>query len=222
MKRNGMILVSLVAVLSTPVLLRAQTDPNAMPMGSQPSSPGAASHASAPGTVSGSTLADRDSSTNGGAVDANHMKDKIFLRKASEGGMAQVEFGQLALQKASSADVKKLGQKMIDDHTSLNSQMTPLVQEVGLKAPTRLSRMDQAEYEKLNGLSGGEFDKEYLTLLTQEHRKDLRAFKQEEESTTDPALKDVVEEGEKMIAGHLRTIEKLDAMNGIPTKPMPQ
>ncbi len=146
----------------------------------------------------------------------------MFLRKVSEGGMAQVQLGQLASQKAGSEDVKKLGQKMVADHTSLNSQMGPLAQEVGLKAPTRLNRMDQEEYEKLNGLSGVEFDKEYLMFLTRDHRKDLRAFKQEEESTTDPALKEAVIEGEKMIAGHLRTIEKLDAVNGVPAKPMPQ
>lgn len=210
------------ALLFAPLSLAAQSDPAAMPPGSQPTSPGAASHASAPGTVSGNTLAEKDSSSNGGAVDASHMKDKMFLRRISEGGMAQVQFGQLALQKASSSEVKKLGQRMVDDHTTLNGQMGPLAQEMGLKAPTRLNRADQAEYEKLNGLSGAEFDKAYLTMLTQDHRKDLHAFKQEEDSTTDPALKEAVEEGEKMIAGHLRTIEKLDTANGIPTKPMPQ
>ena len=210
------------ALLCAPEALHAQTDPNAMPPGTQPSSPGAASHASAPGTVSGSTLAAQDSSTNGGTVDANHMKDKIFLRKVAEGGLAQVQLGQLASQKASSSEVKKFGQKMVDDHTTLNSELGPLAQEMGLKAPGRMNKMDQAEYDKLNGLSGADFDKEYLTFETEGHRKDLREFKREELSTTDPALKDAAGQGEKMIAGHLRMIEKLDAANGVTVTSTPQ
>ncbi len=210
------------ALLCAPAVLHAQTDPNAMPPGSQPSSPGTASHASAPGTVSGSTLAAQDSSTNGGTVDPNHMKDKIFLRKVSEGGLAQVQLGKLASQKASSSDVKKLGQKMVDDHTALTRELEPLAQGMGLKAPSRMNKVDQAEYSKLNGLSGTDFDKEYLTFETQDHRKDLREFKREEASTTDSALKDAAGQGEKMIAGHLRMIEKLDAANGVEVTSTPQ
>ena len=222
MKLIGVTPVFLFAFLYAPLSLRAQTDPNAMPPGSQPSSPGAASHASAPGTVSGSTLSAQDSSMNGGTVDASHMKDKMFLRKVSEGGMAQVQLGQLASQKAGSSDVKKLGQKMVDDHTVLNSELGPLAEEMGLKLSGRMNKMDQAEYDKLSGLSGTEFDKEYLAFLTQDHRNDLREFKREEASTTDPAVKDAVTQGEKMIAGHLRIIEKLDAANGVRTASAPE
>ena len=214
--------VVFVVLLCAPGILRAQTDPNAMPPGSQPGSPGAASHASAPGTVSGSTLAAQDSSTNGGTVDPNHMKDKMFLRKVSEGGMAQVQLGQLASRKANSNDVRKLGQKMVDDHTALNSELGPLAQEMGLKAPSHMNKMDQAEYDKLNSLSGTDFDKEYLTFETQDHRKDLREFKREEASTTDPGLKDAAGQGEKIIAGHLRMLEKLDAANGVAVSSTPQ
>ena len=88
--------------------------------------------------------------------------DKMFLHKASEGGYAEVQLGQLAAQKASSDDVKKFGQKMVDDHTALNDQMKPFAEAAGLQPPTKLSSKDQAEYDKLNGLSGDAFDKEYL------------------------------------------------------------
>ena len=38
------------------------------------------------------------------------MQDKMFLHKASEGGMAEVQLGQLAAQKGNSAEVKQFGQ----------------------------------------------------------------------------------------------------------------
>lgn len=220
MKLNRMSMSLFGNLLLVPLLLRAQTDPNAMPTGSQPmSQPGTASHSSAPGTVSGNTLATQDSSLNGGGAEASRMKDRMFLRKASEGGMAEVQMGQLAAEKAGSEDVKEFGQKMVEDHTSLNNQLGPLAQEMGLKAPARLNKVDQAEYDKLNSLSGAEFDREYLTAMTRDHRKDVREFRQEEASTTDAALKDAVAHGEKIIAGHLRMIEKLDAANGVASTP---
>src|SRR6187551_356600 len=38
------------------------------------------------------------------------MQDKAFLRKAAEGGMVEVQLGQLAQQKASSQDVRQFGE----------------------------------------------------------------------------------------------------------------
>ena len=66
--------------------------------------------------------------------------DKKFVTKAMQGGMAEVQLGQLASQKASSQEVKDFGQKMVDDHTKLNEQMTPIAAQLGLTPPTELYR----------------------------------------------------------------------------------
>ena len=100
--------------------------------------------------------------------------DKMFLKKASMGGYAEVQLGQLAAQKGNSDEVKKFGQKMVDDHTALNDQMKPFAEAAGLQPPTKLSPKDQAEYDKLNGLSGDDFDKEYLAYMVKDHHIDLR------------------------------------------------
>src|SRR6185312_15767308 len=43
--------------------------------------------------------------------------DKTFVMKAAQGGMAEVELGQVATQNAKSDEVKQFGQRMVDDHT---------------------------------------------------------------------------------------------------------
>src|ERR1700691_3689939 len=77
------------------------------------------------------------------------MQDKMFLHKASEGGMAEVQLGQLAAQKSSSAEVKQCGQQMVEDHTRLNEQMKPIADTLGVDAPKHLNKVDQGEYDKL-------------------------------------------------------------------------
>jgi len=148
-------------------------------------------------------------------ISSDDMRDKMFLHKAAEGGMAEVQFGQLAVQKAASDDVKQFGQKMIDDHTQLNDKMMPINQQMGIAPPKHLNKEDQATYDKLSVLSGDEFDKAYLADMVQDHRKDLRAFRQEETLTTDPTIKAAVVDGEKVIREHLILVSKLARDKGV-------
>jgi putative membrane protein len=160
----------------------------------------------------------QDSASNAGDV-GQTMKDKIFLRKAAQGGMAEVKLGQLAVQKASSDDVKSFGQKMVDDHTKLNSDMAPIAESMGVRLPKDLNKEDQAEYDKLNGLSGNGFDMEYLSFMVKDHHKDLREFRQEAASTTDPTLQAAVSDATKVIHEHTVMVDKLAREKGVP---MPQ
>ena len=205
--------VALLTPLAIPTLTSAQMTPQN-------------SQTSPNGQQQPSGTAMQDSGTNASQT-SQTMKDKMFLRKASQGGMAEVKLGQLAVQKASSDDVKQFGQKMVDDHTALNNEMAPIADSMGVRAPTMLSKEDQAEYDKLNALSGTDFDTEYLKAMVKDHRKDLREFRAEAASTQDPTLKAAVEKAEKVIQEHHQMVDKLAQQKGItmpghgPNKPSP-
>jgi putative membrane protein len=143
------------------------------------------------------------------------MQDKMFLQKASEGGMAEVQLGQLAAQKGSSAEVKQFGQKMVEDHTRLNEQMKPIADALGVNAPKHLNKVDQAEYDKLSSLSGDAFDQEYITDMVKDHRKDLHEFRREETATSNPDLKQAVGQAEQVISQHLSMIQGIAQQKGI-------
>lgn len=157
----------------------------------------------------------QDSNTGGTSVPG--MRDTTFLRKASEGGFAEVQFGKLATQKGASDDVKSFGQKMVDDHTKLNEKMGAIADSMGVMAPKHLNKEDQAEYDKLNSLSGDDFDKEYIAAMVKDHHADLREFRIEANSTTDPTLKQAVTEGAQVIREHMVMIDKIARSKGIAT-----
>jgi putative membrane protein len=155
----------------------------------------------------------QDSSDSGQTVQM--MKDKMFLRAAAAGGIAEVQFGQLATQKGNSEDVKTFGQKMVDDHTTLNKDMESIADSMGVKLSTHMNKDDQAEYDKLKGLSGDDFDKEYITLMVRDHHHDLREFRLEAANTQDQTLKNAVVKGQKVIHEHLEMVNSLARDKGI-------
>ena len=142
-------------------------------------------------------------------------KDRLFLHNAAEGGMAEVELGKLAAEKGSSDDVKKFGQKMVDDHTQLNDSLAPFATAMGSKPPKKLAKADQAELTKLSGLSGTDFDKEYLAYMVKDHHKDLATFQTESQMAGTPPLKAAVTKGYTMIQEHTTMVDALAKSNGL-------
>ena len=144
------------------------------------------------------------------------LRDRMFLRKAAAGGLAEVQLGKLATEKGSAQPVRDFGQKMVDDHTKLNGELAPLADAAGVMIPKKLSKNDQSEFDKLSGLAGDAFDKEYIAFMVKDHHEDLREFHMEAMSTTDPELKAAVDKGAHVIREHMILADKLARDNGIP------
>lgn len=138
-----------------------------------------------------------------------NMMDKAFVQKALQGGMAEVELGKLAEQKGASADVRQFGQKMVEDHTRLGSQMKQVAQNIGVRGPHGLSKKDQKLVAKLESLSGAQFDDAYIQVMVKDHKKDLSDFRQEVGNTQNNSLRQVAEQGAKVIDGHLQLIDQI-------------
>ena len=66
--------------------------------------------------------------------------DQHFMKEAAEGGMAEVQLGQLASQRASSDSVKQFGKRMADDHQKAADELKQLASQKGVALPTSLDR----------------------------------------------------------------------------------
>jgi len=135
--------------------------------------------------------------------------DKHFVRKAAEGGLAEVELGKLATQKASSDDVKKFGQRMVDDHTKANDQLKQLAQQKGIDLPTQPDAKDQATMKRLEKLSGEQFDKAYMQDMVKDHTKDVAEFQKESTSAKDPDVKNFASQTLPTLQDHLKTAKSI-------------
>jgi putative membrane protein len=146
---------------------------------------------------------DRGSSSAGSSGGQLSSADKTFVMHAAQGGMAEVQLGQLAADKASSPDVKKFGQKMVDDHSKANDQLKSIAQQKGITLPTDLSAKDKALKDKLSGMSGAQFDKMYMQSMVADHKKDVAEFQKESTGGKDPDVKSFASQTLPILQGHL-------------------
>lgn len=146
------------------------------------------------------------------------MQDKAFVKKAAEGGMAEVQLGKLAQEKSSSPDVKQFAEKMVNDHTQLNEQMQPIAQKLGVSSPKGISKQDKKEISKLETLSGQQFDNAYIKYMIKDHKKDLSEFREEAQNTQNSQLKQAAQQGAQVINGHLQLAEQIAQSHNINAK----
>jgi putative membrane protein len=125
--------------------------------------------------------------------------DSAFLAKAIEANAAEVELAKLAEAKSQNPRVKAFAEMMIKDHTNaldafhrLATGGIPAVPNQNTGAGTaqlaggaRLSKEHQELKDRLSGLSGDTFDREYMSAMVQEHRKDIRELEAEAKGTSD-------------------------------------
>ena len=148
--------------------------------------------------------------------------DKKFVREAAEGGMAEVELGKLAADKATNQDVKQFGQRMVDDHSKANDQLKQVAQQEGITLPTTLSAKDKAEKERLSKLSGERFDQAYMSLMRKDHTKDVSEFRMESKSGHDPDVKSFAAQTLPTLQDHLKQAESIKPMQNSQRSAMQQ
>jgi putative membrane protein len=115
--------------------------------------------------------------------------DTAFAKEAALGGMAEVELGNLAKEKASNNDVKQFGDRMVTDHSKANDELKQWASQKNVTLPTKLDQKHQATRDRLAKLSGAAFDREYMRDMVMDHQQDVAAFTRESKTGKDPDLK---------------------------------
>ncbi len=104
--------------------------------------------------------------------------DAKFVVDAVQGGIMEVQLGQLAQQKARSASVKSFGSMMERDHTSSGNHLKALAEEKSITLAGAMSPDMQKKIEKLKH-DDKNFDKDYIELMVDDHKEDIKEFDNE-------------------------------------------
>ncbi len=134
--------------------------------------------------------------------------DAHFAMMVAQTDIAELQVSNMALQKSSSDEVKKLAQKLIDDHTKTTDAMKEIATNKGMTLPTDTDAKHKALAKKLDGESGATFDKDFLAANSMDHHKVVAAFKKESTAGMDPDIKDFATKFLPAIQEHTQMIDK--------------
>ena len=135
-------------------------------------------------------------------------EDIEFATDAAEGGLKEVQLGELAQQQAESEEVQQFGQRMIEDHGKANEQLKQIAQQKGIELPQELSEDAKQLYDELQQKSGREFDQAYMDEMVSDHEEDVETFQEYAETGQDPDLTSFAEETLPVLQEHLELAQQ--------------
>ena len=122
------------------------------------------------------------------------MTAEKFIQKAQASGQMEVQMGQLAQQQAQNQEVKNLAAALLRDHTQANQKL----QQIASAKNVTLDQKERAKHKKhldqLKSKSGADFDKEFVRMALQHHKKDIAEFERCQNQLTDQELKSFISE----------------------------
>jgi putative membrane protein len=172
---------------------------------------GGTTRGSSPGQATqGATEPRQPTQSGGGSQSSNAIAsaDQTFLKNAAIGGLMEVELGRLATEKAASADVKQFGQRMVDDHGKANEQLATLAKQKNVDVATQLTGKAKADYDRLSKLSGEPFDRAYMQMMVQDHRKDVSEFRKESTAAKDADVKSFASQTLPTLEDHFKMAQQ--------------
>jgi putative membrane protein len=141
--------------------------------------------------------------------------DADFLVDAANGGMAEVQMGQLAQTHASNNRVKDFGEMMVRDHGEGNTRLKALATAKKVSLPETISNHDQKEMEALQKKKGLNFDRAYINRMVQDHKDDIKEFEKQAAKGTDTQIMAFANGSLDMLHKHLDSAENLQRILGI-------
>ena len=134
-----------------------------------------------------------------------------FALKAAEGGMMEVQLGQIAEKNAASQRVKNFGAMMVKDHSKANDELKSLAAKKNITLPLSLSSDKQKDVDNMSKMTGNDFDSKYMSMMTDDHKEDVSDFKNAAQDLKDPDLKSFASMTLPVLQIHLDSAQAIKA-----------
>jgi putative membrane protein len=117
--------------------------------------------------------AERSGAVGTGGAGAN-LSDDDFVRDVALKNMAEVELSRMALDKATTLDIKAFAQRMIDDHGAAEHSLKSVASGQRIEWPAQLDDKHRKIADELAKKQGASFDRDYVKAMVEGHQ-DLAA-----------------------------------------------
>ena len=160
-----------------------------------------------------------ESSSHEDAVDSARAVNKVvqpvqkdasdFAVAAANGGMMEVELGKVAEEKGVNQRVKDFGAMMVKDHSAANDNLKSIASTLNITLPDSVSDDGRKEIDKLKIKKGRDFDKAYVDMMLDDHKKDIAEFRKCADNCSDSSIKSFASTTLPTLEKHLDSIQAI-------------
>jgi len=149
------------------------------------------------------------------ALGAAGSPDASFYKSLAAGGLAEVDLGKLAAEKASNQSVKDFGSRMVKDHSAADEELKSLADSKHVSLPSSPGTAAHTKKAELEVLSGEHFDKSYVSNQVKAHQQTVALLKKEIASGSDPDARAFAQKVLPTIESHLKAADQLADTLGV-------
>jgi len=99
-----------------------------------------------------------------------------FAVAAANGGIMEVELGAYARDNAFNQQVKDFGTMMVANHSKANQELKSIALSKNIVLPTMVEGKEKKHMDELMKKKGKDFDKAYVSMMIDDHKKDVSEF----------------------------------------------
>jgi putative membrane protein len=145
---------------------------------------------------------------------ANQGGDRQFMTEAANGGLKEVELSNYVAQNTKNAEVKRLAQRIAQDHRNANQELMSIAQQDNVQVPTTMDENANQEVSHMKQMTGAELDRTYVQHMVEDHEKHIQKFQDQAENATSSQVKSFAQKTLPVLQEHLRMAQAAQSKLG--------
>jgi putative membrane protein len=144
------------------------------------------------------------------------MSTREFVTTAAVANKFEIDSSQLALKQSRSRMVRDFARHMVEDHSQAGEDMHDALARARTRVtpPARLDAKHREMMDRLRGLRGSSFDREYIRMQMNAHRDAVHLFSDYAKTGGDRTIRNFAAETLPTLKDHRRHVNRLnDAYN---------
>jgi len=137
------------------------------------------------------------------------LKSNEFVSMAAAGGMMEVAIAKMAQANGNSSEVKDYGKMLEKDHEEANEELMAVAKMDKIRTPKGMTAAQTSHLNEMENMKGEDFDKAFVTMMIDDHQKDIAAFKTAAASNENENVKKFAANTLPTLQAHLTKIKAI-------------
>ena len=152
-------------------------------------------------------------------IDKNAMspEDRDVAFKVERTHVEERDLARFVESKTNNGDVKGYAKMLDSDHNDSLNKLQDILKDKNVnESTTKKEPNEPSKMSKLQNAAGADFDRQYMTMMVQDHQKDLDELRSAEQTVQNPDLKNYIHDLIPVVQKHLDKAQ--DVMNNMAAK----